>query len=156
MLLNTLPLFACCCFDCIQSKLRLLNKQIAIKTTDIRTTTPAMLDPTIVALFSSLEDAARDVVMMRLVVLLKDVFNDVTENVKDFLEGEVLAVHVNNPLLLVLAFDFEDGEFVLAMNLLVALPLVGQLLLDNAVSLVNGGWDVYVVLLTYFVLEMYF
>lgn len=123
-----------------------------IKTTDIRT----ILDPTIVALFPSLEDAAREVVMMRLVALLKDVFNDVTENVKDFLEGEVLAVYVNNPLLLVLAFDFEDGEFVLAMNLLVALPLVGQLLLNNAVSLVNGGWDVYVVLLTYFVLEMYF
>lgn len=152
MLLNTSPLFACCCFDCIQSKLRLLNKQIVIKTTDIRT----ILDPTIVALFPSLEDAAREVVMMRLVALLKDVFNDVTENVKDFLEGEVLAVYVNNPLLLVLAFDFEDGEFVLAMNLLVALPLVGQLLLNNAVSLVNGGWDVYVVLLTYFVLEMYF
>lgn len=123
-----------------------------IKTTDIRT----ILDPTIVALFPSLEDAAREVVMMRLVALLKDVFNDVTENVKDFLEGEVLAVYVNNPLLLILAFDFEDGEFVLAMNLLVALPLVGQLLLNNAVSLVNGGWDVYVVLLTYFVLEMYF
>lgn len=123
-----------------------------IKTTDIRT----ILDPTIVALFPSLEDAAREVVMMRLVALLKDVFNDVTENVKDFLEGEVLAVCVNNPLLLILAFDFEDGEFVLAMNLLVALPLVGQLLLNNAVSLVNGGWDVYVVLLTYFVLEMYF
>lgn len=123
-----------------------------IKTTDIRT----ILDPTIVALFSSLEDAAREVVMMRLVALLKDVFNDVTENVKDFLEGEVLAVYVNNPLLLVLAFDFEDGEFVLAMNLLVALPLVSQLLLNNAVSLVNGVWDVYVVLLTYFVLEMYF
>lgn len=123
-----------------------------IKTTDIRT----ILDPTIVALFPSLEDAAREVVMMRLVALLKDVFNDVTENVKDFLEGEVLAVYVNNPLLLVLAFDFEDGEFVLAMNLLVALPLVSQLLLNNAVSLVNGVWDVYVVLLTYFVLEMYF
>lgn len=64
-----------------------------IKTTDIRT----ILDPTIVALFPSLEDAAREVVMMRLVALLKDVFNDVTENVKDFLEGEVLAVYVNNP-----------------------------------------------------------
>lgn len=126
------------------------------KTTDIRTTTPAILDPTIVALFPSLEDAKREVVVVPLVVSLTDVFNDVTENVKDFLEGEVLAVHVNNPLLLVLAFDFEDGEFALAMNLLVALPLVGQFLLDNDVIRVHGGWDVYVVLLTYFVLEMYF
>lgn len=103
-----LKLFACC-FDCIEGNLRLFNKHVVSKTTDIRTTTPAILDPTIVALFPSLEDAKREVVVVPLVVSLTDVFNDVTENVKDFLEGEGLAVHVNNPLLLVLAFDFEDG-----------------------------------------------
>lgn len=63
-----------------------------------------------------------------------------------------MAVHINNPSILVLASGFEDGELVQAMKLPVALPLVGRFLWDNDVSRVSGGWDVYVVLLIYFVL----
>lgn len=98
-----------------------------IKTTDIKTIIPEILEPTIVALFLSLEDADRDVVIVRLVVSLKDVFKDVTENVKGFLEEELLAVNVNIPSTLVLTSDFEDSELVLAVELLFVLPLVGRL-----------------------------
>lgn len=127
MLLNTLPLFAWCCFVSIQGNLCLFNIHIVIKTTDIKTIIPEILEPTIVALFLSLEDADRDVVIVRLVVSLKDVFKDVTENVKGFLEEELLAVNVNIPSTLVLTSDFEDSELVLAVELLFVLPLVGRL-----------------------------
>lgn len=66
--------------------------------------------------------------MMRLVVPLKDIFMDATEKLKGFLEEELLAFYVNISSILQLASDFEDGELVLAMKLLVALPLVGRLL----------------------------
>lgn len=122
------------------------------KTTDIKTITPAILDLTIVALFPSLEDADTEVVMMQLVLSLKGVLKDVTENVKGSFYEELLAVHINNPSILVLASGFEDGELVLAIKIPVALPLVGRFLCDNDVSRVSVGWDVYVVLLIYFVL----
>lgn len=53
---------------------------------------------------------------------------DATEKLKGFLEEELLAFYVNISSILQLASDFEDGELVLAMKLLVALPLVGRLL----------------------------
>lgn len=92
---------------------------------DIRIIIFVILDLIIVVLFFFLEDVKREVVVVLFVVLLIDVFNDVIENVKDFLEGEVLVVYVNNFLLWVFVFDFEDGEFVLVMNLFVVLFLVG-------------------------------